>query len=124
MARFQPGNPGGPGRPRQDAQTRCLREAIRERVLPALPGILNRLLSSREPRVLLESLRVLLPYVAVRESATVNLRLQQQETVVEQALRQIWEERRNRLAAPAATSPSPCEANSAVIVTETPPRIS
>ena len=110
MARFELGNSGGPGRPKSDATVRAAREIIKAKLTPALPGIIDRLLASRNPKLLLESVRVLLPYVAVRESAPVNLKFQQQEGIAERTLLAIVEERRRRAAA-AAASPSTSKAD-------------
>jgi hypothetical protein len=106
MARFEVGNPGGPGRPPLDGAAKRTREIIREKLIPALPGILDRLLNSRHPRVVLESLRLLLPYIETREAARVDLKFEQREGLAERTFLEISEERRRRAAAAAASPPT------------------
>jgi hypothetical protein len=107
MARFQVGNPGGPGRPPLDEAAKKTREIIREKLAPALPAILDRLLASKQPKLILESLKVLLPYLVARQSS-VDLRIEQQEDVVERTFLEIQAERERRAtaAAPSAQPPN------------------
>ena len=108
MPRFEVGGLAGPGRPPLDEDAKRVREIIREKLTPALPGILDRLLSSRHPRVVLQALKTLLPYVAVRQSATVDSRAEQRAEVTERVLLAILEDRKRRApAADAATPQSP-----------------
>ena len=41
-----------------------VREIIKDRAIPVLPCVIDRLLQSRDPKVLSDALRLLLPYVA------------------------------------------------------------
>lgn len=72
--------------------------------MPELPGILRRLLRSREPKVLLDSLKLLLPFVEAPVAKS-----HQEQGVAEQTLILIMAERerrrREQLAASAATEP-------------------
>lgn len=112
MGRFQLGNPGGPGRPPLDARVRRAREIISERLIPALPGIVDRLLASRQPRILLDTLRLLLPFVETQASAEVDSKFQQREGLVERTLRELWSKQQDPVPVPASLSQAQTELGS------------
>jgi hypothetical protein len=92
-AEVREGKPRRTGAPPLDGEIRRARLIIREKLTPALPEIIERLLASRQPKILIDTLRVLLPYADSKVEPDVAVKLQQQEGLVERTLREIWEQR-------------------------------
>jgi hypothetical protein len=98
VAKFEKGNPGGPGRPPVDARVKRARAILKDCVLPALPGIAKTLLSSRNPKIVLDALRLFLPYVEAPAAVTLKTetKTQVQDGIAERTLKEIWAKRQTR----------------------------